>query len=292
MYPAIPGVEIAEKTVRTSDGYTLSVKCAGPDSGKPILFLHGFPEFWYGWRKQIPYFVAKGYRVIVPDQRGYNDSDKPERISEYSIVQLAEDVAAIVRQLKLDETVLVGHDWGAAAAWQAAIRHPALFSRLVILNVPHPRTMVKTLLSNFNQLMKSWYMFFFQMPVIPGWLAALDGYERFAEAMRGTANEGSFTDEDLAAYREAWQKPKAFDSMVNWYRAAFRHPDLSVQQTVEVSTLILWGKGDRFLEASMATESLQYCRSARVKYFERATHWLQHDEPDAVNAEIENFIKG
>ncbi len=292
MQLTIPGIDITEQQVRTSDGFTLSVKCAGPVGGKPIIFLHGFPEFWYGWRKQIPYFVAKGYRVIVPDQRGYNDSDKPERISDYAIVQLAEDVASIVRQLKLDETVLVGHDWGAAAAWQAAIRHPSLFSRLVILNVPHPRAMIHTLATNVKQLAKSWYMFFFQLPFVPGWLAALDGYQRFAESMRGTANAGSFTDEDLAAYREAWQKPQAFDSMVNWYRAAFRHPDLSGQTNVEVPTLILWGEGDRFLEASMASESIKYCRSARVKYFPKATHWLQHDEPDAVNAEIENFIKG
>ena len=291
MYPAIAGVDIEERKIRTSDGYTLSVKCAGPADGQPILFLHGFPEFWYGWRKQIGYFASNGYHVIVPDQRGYNDSDKPERIAEYSLVQLAEDVAAIVRQLKLSETVLVGHDWGAAAAWQAAIRHPALFSRLVILNVPHPRTMFKTLVTNLKQLMKSWYMFFFQLPFVPAWIAALDGYVRFAEGMRSTANEGSFSDEDLAAYREAWQKPNAFDSMVNWYRAAFRHPDLSTEQVVEVPTLILWGKGDRFLEATMATESLHYCRSARVKYFENATHRLQHDEPDAVNAEIEKFIR-
>lgn len=291
MHPAIPGVDIIEQKVRTSDGYNLSVKCAGPANGKPILFLHGFPEFWYGWRKQIPYFVAKGYRVIVPDQRGYNDSDKPERIADYAIVQLAEDVASIVRQLKLEETVLVGHDWGAAAAWQAAIRHPSLFSRLVILNVPHPRAMIKTLVTNMKQLMKSWYMFFFQLPVVPGWLAAFDGYQRFADGMRSTANAGSFTDEDLAAYREAWQKPEAFDSMVNWYRAAFRHPDFSNQTNVEVPTLILWGEGDRFLEASMAAKSVEYCRSATVKYFPQATHWLQHDEPDAVNAEIENFIQ-
>lgn len=291
MYPVIAGVEIEERKIRTTDGFTLSVKCAGPADGQPILFLHGFPEFWYGWRKQIGYFAAKGYRVVVPDQRGYNDSDKPERVCDYSIVQLAEDVAAIVRQLKLDDCVLVGHDWGAAAAWQAAIRHPSLFSRLVILNVPHPQVFMRTVFTNPKQFLKSWYMYFFQLPVVPAWLASLDGYKRFADGMRSTANEGSFTDEDMLAYIDAWQKPAALDSMINWYRAAFRHPEFNGPSDVIVPTLVLWGEGDKFLEASMAAESLHYCRTARVKYFPQATHWLQHDEPDAVNSEIENFIK-
>jgi pimeloyl-ACP methyl ester carboxylesterase len=292
MYPVIPGVEIEEQKIRTTDGYLLSVKCAGPAEGQPLLFLHGFPEFWYGWRKQIGYFATRGYRVVVPDQRGYNDSDKPERVCDYSMVQLAEDVAAMVRQLKLGDCVLVGHDWGAAAAWQAAIRHPSLFSRLVILNVPHPQVFIRTLLTNPKQLLKSWYMFFFQLPVLPAWLASLDGYKQFANAMRSTANEGSFTDEDLRAYIDAWQKPRALDSMINWYRAAFRHPELGGPTDVLVPTLILWGERDRFLEACMAAESTRYCRSGWVKYFPQATHWLQHDEPDAVNSEIERFIKG
>lgn len=291
MYPAIAGVEIAERKIRTTDGFNLSVKCAGPADGQPILFLHGFPEFWYGWRKQIGYFAAQGYRVVVPDQRGYNDSDKPDRVCDYSLVQLAEDVAAIVRQFKLDDCVLVGHDWGAAAAWQAAIRHPSLFSRLVILNVPHPHVFMRTVFTNPKQFLKSWYIFFFQLPVVPAWLASLDGYKRFADAMRATANEGSFTDEDMLAYIDAWQKPAALDSMINWYRAAVRHPEFSGPSDVVVPTLVLWGEGDKFLEASMAANSLQYCRAGRVKYFPHATHWLQHDEPDAVNSEIEKFIE-
>lgn len=291
MIPNIPGVNILERKIKTTDGYKLSVKYAGPEDGPPIIFLHGFPEFWYGWRKQIPYFVERGYRVIVPDQRGYNDSDRPPHIAEYSIVQLADDVAAIVRQMQLSGCALVGHDWGAAAAWQAAIRYPAMFSRLIILNVPHPRVMMETLATNPMQLLKSWYMFFFQLPFLPAWLASLGGYRRFAEGMRGTANPGSFSDEDLEAYIHAWQKPDALDSMINWYRAAFQHAEFGGPVEVEVPTLILWGEGDRFLEAGMATASKKYCRSADVKFFPHATHWLQHDEPEAVNKEIEAFIK-
>ncbi|MFO1526851.1 MAG: alpha/beta hydrolase [Turneriella sp.] len=291
MLPRIPGVEISEKRVRTTDGYTLRVHCAGPDDGAPIIFLHGFPEFWYGWRKQIPYFSERGYRVIVPDQRGYNDSDKPPHISEYAIVQLADDVAAIVRQLHCGGAALVGHDWGAAAAWQAAMRYPAMFSRLAVLNVPHPRVMVKTLATNPKQLLKSWYMFFFQLPFFPAWLASLDGYRRFADAMRSSANPGSFTDDDMEIYIASWQKPEALNSMINWYRAAFQHPHFSGPHEVDIPTLILWGEGDRFLEASMAHESAAYCRNATVKYFPHATHWLQHDESEAVNAEIEKFIE-
>lgn len=291
MFPAIAGVELEERSVRTTDGFTLSVKCAGPDSGPPILFLHGFPEFWYGWRKQIGYFAAQGYRVVVPDQRGYNDSDKPPQVCDYRMVQLGEDVAAIARQLQLRECVLVGHDWGAAAAWIAAVRHPSLFARLIILNVPHPRVFIKNLLTNPKQFLKSWYMYFFQVPFLPAWIASFDNYRRFAESMRATANEGSFTDADLDAYIAAWQKPGAMDCMINWYRAAFRYPELTGITDVLVPTLILWGQRDQFLEASMAAESLNYCRTGRVRYFPNATHWVQHDVPDAVNSEIENFIK-
>ncbi|MCS6971449.1 MAG: alpha/beta hydrolase [Leptospiraceae bacterium] len=288
----IPGVELEQCVVRTSDGYCLSVRCAGNEEGTPIIFLHGFPEFWYGWRKQIPYFARRGYRVVVPDQRGYNDSDKPQEVFEYRLVQLGEDVAAIIRQLGLGQCAVVGHDWGAMAAWIAAIRHPSLIAKLVILNVPHPQAFLKTVLTNPMQFLKSWYIYFFQIPVLPAWLLLWDGGDMFARAMQATANPGSFTTEDLEAYKAAWQKEGALNTMIHWYRAAVRYPELPQPDDVIVPTLILWGKNDRFLEASMAEESLKYCRNGQLEYFPHATHWLQHDEPDAVNAAMERFISG
>lgn len=278
------------RDVRTRDGVNLSVKIFGPQEGRPIIFLHGFPEFWFGWRKQIPYFEEQGYYVVVPDQRGYNDSEKPKSVSEYSLKHLADDVALIVENLGLKKPVLVGHDWGAAAAWQSAINFPELFSKLIVMNVPHPRVMIKNLALNPLQFLKSWYMFFFQIPLLPENLIALLGYERLAEGLKRTSRAGTFSDEDLEKYIEAWSKPNAMRSMINWYRAAFQHPDFSSEVQVKVPTLILWGEKDAFLEAKMARESVAYCDKAEVQYFPDATHWLPHEEADAVNRAIDRFI--
>lgn len=285
-------VSISTVSVPTRDGYQLSVKTFGPREGRPIIFLHGFPEFWYGWRKQIPFFEEQGYFVVVPDQRGYNDSDKPEEVSEYALPNLAADVVSIMEALKLEKPVLVGHDWGAAAAWQTAIEYGNLLSKLVILNVPHPRAMIKNLVTNPLQFFKSWYMYFFQLPFLPESLIEWAGYERFAEGLKRTSRPGTFSDEELTKYVEAWSKPQAMRPMINWYRAAFRYPDLRDDVHVYVPTLILWGKKDAFLEARMAEQSTEYCDNARVKYFPEATHWLPHEEADAVNREILEFIAG
>lgn len=302
-------VSISTVTIPTRDGYNLSVKtfgsrpdairgsanqgtsyAAGPHSGRSIIFLHGFPEFWYGWRKQIPFFEQQGYFVVVPDQRGYNDSDKPPHVADYALPKLAADIAAIIETLKLDKPVLVGHDWGAAAAWQTAIEYGNLLSKLVILNVPHMRVMIKNLLTNPLQFLKSWYMYFFQLPFLPEKLIEWASYERFAEGLKRTSRPGTFSDEDLAKYIEAWSKPQAMGSMINWYRAAFRNPDLRMDAQVHVPTLILWGEKDSFLESRMATESVGYCDRAEVKFFPEATHWLPHEEADAVNQAILEFI--
>lgn len=278
------------RDVRTRDGVNLSVKIFGPQEGRPIIFLHGFPEFWFGWRKQIPYFEEQGYYVVVPDQRGYNDSEKPKKVSEYTLKHLADDVALIVENLGLKKPVLVGHDWGAAAAWQAAINFPELFSKLIVMNVPHPRVMIRNLALNPLQFLKSWYMYFFQIPFLPENLIALLGYERFAEGLKRTSRPGTFSDEDLEHYIEAWSKPNAMRSMINWYRAAFQHPDIGGEARVKVPTLILWGEKDAFLESKMARESVEYCDKAEVQYFPEATHWLHHEEADAVNRAIDKFI--
>jgi pimeloyl-ACP methyl ester carboxylesterase len=284
------GINMKTVSIPTRDGYNLSVKTFGSPEAKPIIFLHGFPEFWYGWRKQIPFFEEQGYFVVVPDQRGYNDSDKPAKVSEYSLNRLAGDVVSIVETLQLKNPVLVGHDWGAAVAWQAAICYPELFAKLVILNVPHMRVFIKALLTNPLQFLKSWYMYFFQVPFVPENLMAWVGFDKVAEGLRRTSRPGTFSDEELKKYAEAWARPDAMRSMINWYRAAFRHPDLRRDVQVHVPTLILWGEKDAFLEARMARESADYCDSAEVKYFPEATHWLPHEEADAVNRAITDFI--
>ncbi len=140
---------------------------AGPLDGPPVVLLHGFPDFWYSWRHQIPPLAAAGFRAIAPDMRGYNLSSKPADISAYEARRLAGDIRALIRERGLERACVAGHDWGAAVAWVLAMRHPETVERLAILNVPHPRRMLEALRRPGRQLLRSWYMFFFQLP----WLA-------------------------------------------------------------------------------------------------------------------------
>lgn len=251
---------------------------AGPPDGPLYILLHGFPEFWYGWRKQIPALAAAGYHVIAPDQRGYNLSDKPRDIRSYAVSELAADVLAIAagRVFKL-----AGHDWGAAVAWAVALRAPQQIHRLTILNVPHPAVMMRHLRSDPGQILRSWYMFFFQLPGIPESLFRLVGRRTLTE----TSRPGTFTPEDLDRYSESWRQPGSVTGMINWYRALMRaRPPSLADPIVRVPTNIVWGKQDRFLKHEMAAESVRLCSQGKLVYIDDATHWVQHEEPDRVNA--------
>src|SRR5215831_10956071 len=149
------------------NGIALHVVLAGPRSGKPLIFLHGFPEFWFAWRRQIDHFVSSGYRVIIPDQRGYNLSEKPAGIANYSIDLLARDVVGVLNAVTDSKAFVVGHDWGAAVTWYLAARYSDKVSRTAILSLPHPRVFIKNLIMNAAQLQRSWYIFFFQLPRVP-----------------------------------------------------------------------------------------------------------------------------
>jgi pimeloyl-ACP methyl ester carboxylesterase len=275
-----------------ANGVRFHVVEAGPESGPPVVLLHGFPELWYGWRKQIGPLAEAGFRVIVPDQRGYNTSDKPVGVPAYRTDTLAADVAGLLDAIGLVRASVVGHDWGAAVAWWLALARPERVSRLGILNVPHPAVMRRHLLSSPRQMLRSWYVFFFQLPGLPERFLARDGFASLARAVRG-GRRGTCTDEDLAVYREAWARPGALTGMVNWYRAALRSAGQRLPRLrVGVETLVLWGARDRFLGREMAEASAALCDHGRLEFFEKATHWLQHDEADAVNDRLVGFLEG
>jgi epoxide hydrolase 4 len=149
------------------NGIALHVVLAGPARGKTLLFLHGFPEFWFAWRHQIDHFVSSKYRVIIPDQRGYNLSDKPAGIASYSIELLAEDVVGVLDSVTDSKAFVVGHDWGAGVTWYLAARYSERVSRAAIMSGPHPRVFIKNLIINPTQLRKSLYSLFFQLPWLP-----------------------------------------------------------------------------------------------------------------------------
>ena len=204
-----------EDTTIQTNGVRLHVMQAGPKNGPPVVLLHGFPEFWYGWRKQIPALVASGYRVIVPDQRGYNLSDKPAGIKAYRLHELVNDVVGLIDTLDYQKVNLVGHDWGALVAWAMGIWQPARLHRLGILNVPHPAVIPRFLTRDPEQLRRSWYVFAFQLPWLPERLLTADNYRRAERILRGSGKTHTFTREDIEKYKQAWSQPGAMSAMIN-----------------------------------------------------------------------------
>jgi pimeloyl-ACP methyl ester carboxylesterase len=269
----------------------LHVKIAGPPGRPVVVLLHGFPEFWYGWHRQIEPLAAAGFRVIVPDQRGYNLSSKPSGVAAYALPELVSDVIAIADHLGQDKIFLAGHDWGAAVAWSAALLQPQRISKLAVLNVPHPSVMRKFLSTSLRQFVRSWYMFFFQLPWLPEGLFSAANFRLGTRSLLRSSREGTFSEENLAQYRAAWSQPGALTAMVNWYRALFRIRVRFPDRTVLVPARILWGERDAFLLAEMAHESLRYCANAELFTFANATHWLQHEEPARVSELLIDFFR-
>ena len=270
---------------------SLHAVAAGPIDGPVVVLLHGFPEFSYGWRQQIEPLAATGFRVVVPDQRGYNLSSKPSGVAAYALAELVSDVIAIADQLGREKIFLAGHDWGAAVAWSAALLHPQRISKLAVLNVPHPSVMRKFLSTRPRQLLRSWYMFFFQLPWLPEIFFSAFNFRIVSRSLLRSSRPGTFSTEDLAQYRAAWSQPGALTGMINWYRALFRARVKFSDNIVRVPTRILWGDRDAFLLAEMARESLRYCTNAELFTFANATHWLQHEEAARVSELLIDFFR-
>ncbi len=287
--PDLPdlGVPLRSRTVAGA-GVRLHVVEAGPEDGPLVLLLHGFPEFWLGWRAQIPALAAAGFRVWAPDQRGYNRSDAPPDVAAYTLDRLVDDAVALLDAAGADRARVVGHDWGAVVAWGLAVREPERVERLAILNVPHPVAFRRFLRRPSAQWLRSWYIGFFQLPVLPE--VALRRWG--AAGLRATSAPGTFSDADLARYRRAWARPGAARGMLAWYRAAARHGlgDGALDPTVRPPTLILWGDADAALDARLADRSLALCADGRLRRFPGVSHWVQHEAANAVNAELLAFL--
>lgn len=274
----------------TTNGVKLHVVEAGPEDGPLIVLLHGFPEFWYSWRKQIEALASKGFRVVAPDQRGYNLSDKPEGIENYAIDVLGADIAGLIEAYGRKKATIVGHDWGAAVAWWMGINTPEKLERLAVLNVPHPAVMQQTLRRSFKQLLKSWYIFFFQMPFAPETLFKAANFKIGTRSLVSSSRLDAFSEHDLEQYRKAWSRPGAVKSMINWYRAALRKPSkMPASGRVTVPTLMIWGARDKFLSREMAQPSIERCDHGELVFFEGATHWVHEEEPARVNELLIKF---
>lgn len=282
---------VIEHHYRESNGIKLHTVEAGPTDGEMVILLHGFPEFWYGWKEQIPFLVRQGYRVVAPDQRGYNLSDKPEQVRDYHIDTLADDIIGLIDGFGRERVFVVGHDWGAAVTWWLIARNPSRFYRAAVLNVPHPDVLRGSWRSNWEQVRKSWYILFFQIPWLLEWIGRMTGYRLGMRLLSESSNPDTFTAADLEKYLEAWRQPHALRSMLNWYRSIVRHAPTLPNPQVEIPLLIIWGGQDVALTRKTAMQSLDYCADGRLYFLEEATHWVQHDEPEKVNQLIGRFLQ-
>lgn len=274
-----------------TNGVRLHTVVAGPEDGELVVLLHGFPEFSYGFHHQMEELAASGYRVVVPDQRGYHLSDKPEQIEDYTINKLSGDIAGLIEAFGETSAIVIGHDWGGAVAWHLAASKPDYVKKLIAINIPHPTAMPRVFMKNPLQWLKSSYMAFFQLPEVPEKLMAANDFESIKQAMKGTARPDAFTDQELERYKDAWSQPGALTGMLNWYRAIRKGSLLQMPKApLRMPVRIIWGLGDQFLSPMLATESLKFCENAELVWVGEATHWVHHEQPEIVNRLIKEFL--
>lgn len=262
--------------------------------GELVILLHGFPEFWYAWRYQIP-ALARHFKVVVPDLRGYNDSDKPE--SGYDLDTLCADIQGLIQRLGYAKAHIVGHDWGGVIAWHLAQKFPHCLNRLAVLNAPPPHRFIQELMSNLDQVRRSWFVFAFQVPGLPEWFIQQNLTEFVKGALREHAiRKGAFSAEETEIYQAALAKPGVLRAAMNYYRQLLWLPNwlsnfTRLPQKIEVPTLVLWGKEDSFLSHKL-TEGLDRLIAApfKLRIIPECGHWVQQEVPQTVNRELLNFL--
>jgi epoxide hydrolase 4 len=259
--------------------------------GPLVVLLHGFPEFWFGWRLQIAPLAAAGFRVVAPDMRGYNLSSRPTGVAAYDTSRLASDVRGLVKQLGAESALLVGHDWGGSVAWATAMNHPEVVDRLAVLNAAHPRRLSQGL-HHPGQLRKSWYFFFFDLPDLPESVVRADHWKFFQHFLRDA--RPAYTPEEIARYVEAWSQPGAATGMINYYRSSVRQSQKRAEaqlRPISAPTLVIWGQRDRYLGPELAEPDHDDVPNLdRVERLPDASHWVHHDEAERVNQLLVDFF--
>lgn len=281
--------ELRDEVVKVNN-IDLHVKKGGKSTDPVIIFLHGFPEFWYGWKNQIAFFIRHNYQVIVPDLRGYNYSSKPSSVKEYVVEKTSTDIISLIKSLKENKVFLVGHDWGGVLAWRIAMDFPELLEKIILLNIPHPGVVFSYMKSHPQQLIKSSYIAFFQVRLLPEFVLKLFNHKVLEKTLITTSNKGTFSYHEIEKYKDAWKQPAAMKSMLHWYRA-LKYSNIQKDKKVDIPLLLIWGRKDRFLSEGLAPLSIQMCMKGTLKYIDDATHWLHHEKPDEVNKMILDFLE-
>jgi epoxide hydrolase 4 len=285
-----------------NDGLRLHYAATGEADRPLILFLHGFPEFWYAWKNQLEEFGGD-FLAVAPDLRGFNLSDKPAEVEAYRAKHLVADIAALARHFGKQRLTLVAHDWGGAVAWGFAAAFPHLVERLVIINSPHPAIFQRDLAGNPAQQAASSYMNFFRLPKAEQILSE-DNYARMFAMLLGRGGKSWLSENDRAAYLAAWSQPGALTGGLNYYRASPLHPPTDTDPgaanvkfdpamvTVKVPTLVIWGLSDPALLPCNLDGLEDYVADLHIMGVEDASHWIVHEQAELVNRAIRDFLKG
>lgn len=260
--------------------------------GPLVVLLHGFPEFWYSWRHQIPALAAAGFRVVAPDMRGYGLSSRPRGPKAYRLDRLVDDVAALIAFLGCSKAAIVGHDWGGFVAWSVPAFRPEVVDRLAVLNAPHFGVMLRKLLGT-SQLLRSWYIFFFLLPWLPEALLSGFGWAAIGRIFKTTVNPAAFSPEDIARYKAEIARPGALSAALAYYRALpwLLLPGFMLTLNVAVPTLLIWGDEDPILGTALTKGLEAWVPDLRVEHVARAGHWVQNDAPVEVNRLLLDFLK-
>ena len=273
----------------------VNLHCVTRGKGDLVVLLHGFPECWYSWRHQIP-SLARRFKVVAPDMRGYNLSDKPENVEDYSMSNLTADVRDLIRAFGYEKAHVISHDWGGAVAWMFAMIYPDLLDRLVVMNAPHPVAFVKDLMRSPRQIMRSWYMLFFQIPALPELALRSFHYAALKSVFRRWAvRKDAFSDEDLKELVKAASQPGALSGGINYYRAMFKNLNAATARMdipkIKSDTLLIWAENDRALGKEL-TYGLEpyFSGTLEIKYVPNCSHWVQQEQPLIVIQFLEEFL--
>lgn len=267
-----------------------SILTAGDATQEAILLLHGFPEDAMSFQKEILFLADLGFYVVAPDQRGHGESHGSDDLLPYRLDHLALDIHSILDHFKLQTVQLIGHDWGGVVSWYLISSNPTRFKSALIMCAPHWKPFRKNLLSNPRQLMKSWYMFFIQLPKLPELLFGLNQYLWFAGLLRRSSKLGNYPKGNLDRLRKSWIQRKGMSHMLNWYRA-MRNFKEEMFPKIHLPVTVLWGKSDPYLNLKLAEESLKECSKGTLHILENVGHWPHHEDPEALHEVFKVHLK-
>jgi pimeloyl-ACP methyl ester carboxylesterase len=283
-------IELVQRRI-AGDGLQLHVVMGG--AGPPVILLHGFPENWHSWHRQIFPLAAAGFSVWVPDLRGYNLSDRPAEKSAYQLNNLVGDVVALVKATGYPRAHIVGHDWGGIIAWAIAERFPALVNRLVILNAPHLRLYLEKVKCP-RQMLRSWYVLFFQMPKLPEFALAAADFRAVRDMFRlRPCVKTAFSENDIENYIRGLSQPGALTASLNYYRANLTRAGIGAirrMQPVSAETAIIWGERDPALGIELLEGMDRVAPHHHIYRIPDASHWVQNEAPDEVNGILVDFL--